>query len=449
MFANDKVIWKEGLFLQPQHFQQSERFLINTMQSLFSSYNRYYFGLLNFRVNTDALANKTFTLNIAQGVFPDGTYFSIPETGDVPVARNFADHFSHEQSSLKVYLALPLVLPGRAAVTDSKDSLFTARYKSITQSLSEEIWGQQNKDIELAKANYSILFEDESLDSFTTLPIARLIRSTNGQIILDNSFIPPLLSIGVSSMLNDLLRSLLELLVAKCNNLSQSRKQLEGGFAEFSAQEITPLSLLKTINTYLPVINNHYKSKCNHPYELYLTLIQLSGALCTFSAHINASSLPVYDHASLESVFSQIDQNIRYILAANISAGCIQVPFSEIGPATYLFEISDQKLFDSASFFIGIEADIPEKELVAFSLPRIKISTRNQIDTLIQSAMPGIPLMYVTNPPANLSSKPGYVYLELNQRNKFWEMIKTTGSIALYFPHKFSSFNMEMLAVIK
>jgi type VI secretion system protein ImpJ len=424
-----------------------ERFFFGSMHAQFSAYNRYYYGLLKVKIIQDALANKTLSLQKACGVFPDGTFFSIPETGPVPLARSFSDLLSYKQQSLIVYLALPFALPGQASVQDSRDSSFPTRYVSSRQNITDEVFGEQSKEIELAKANYCILFEGEALDNFTTLPLARLSRTTNGQIVLDKEFIPPLLSVDISETLYDWLRSLLELLIAKSSFLSQNRKHLKSGLAEFPPSEITSLALLKTINTYIPVINNFFTSPKVHPCELYLSLIQLAGALTTFSCNINATELPSYDHNSLEKVFPLIFNSIREVLETDLSAGCVQIPFSEISPATYLFSINNPKLLETASFFIGISADIPEKELITFSLPRIKIASRNQLDILIQSAMPGLPLMYVSSPPPKLSSKPGYSYFALTRHNNHWEMIKTTGTMAMYFPHKIPGLKMEMIAV--
>lgn len=447
MFANDKVIWKEGLFLQPQHFQQSERFLLSSVQSRFSAYHQFYYGFTNYEINTDALANSTFTLTLARGVLPDGTYFSIPETGAAPHARSFTEHFSHDQMSLDVFLALPQVLAGRSAVAESNISVVAARYKSNVQSITDEVFGQQKKDIEVGKVNFTILFGNESRDNFSAMPVARLIRTQSGQIGLDATFIPPTLRIGASSILCNQVRSLLEMLLAKSSTLSQGRKQLKGGFAEFGPDENTPLALLQTINSYAPILNHYYNTLNTHPYDLYILLLQFTGALCTFSASVGIASLPYYDHAAPAMVFSQFDHLIRDILGANISAGCIPVPIKEISPATYLAQVADQKLFEMATFFLGIYAEVPEKELVVGSLTRIKMSSRNQLDTLIQSAMPGLPLMHVSTPPPNLSSKPGFVYFSLNQRNMFWDAIRATGSIAMYFPNNYPNLKIELLAI--
>ncbi|MFW6352554.1 MAG: type VI secretion system baseplate subunit TssK [Bacteroidota bacterium] len=447
MFLNDKVIWKEGLFLQPQHFQQAERFILSTVQSKFSAYNQFYSGFLDYQINTDSLVNETFSLTLARGIMPDGTTFSMPESCPVPYARNFSEYFPHDQSSLDVYLALPLVLSGNASVAEQSTTNTTARFKTSAHTVCDEVYGSTNKEIELGKTNFTILFSNESRDNFTTLAIARINRTSNGQFEIDKAFIPPLLRIGASTILSNKIKSLLEMLLAKSSNLSRNRKQLKGGFAEFSSGDITPQALLQLINTYTPTLNHYYLNSNTHPYDLYQLMLQFTGALCTFSAAHDIISLPQYTHSALSELFTQLDHKIRDILGGDISAGCIDLPINEISPATYTITISDQKLFDRAAFYLGVKADMPEKELAVGCISRIKMSSRNQLDTLIQSAMPGLPIMFCANPPKDLSTKPGYVYFTLNQQNSFWDAIRATGSIALYFPNNYPNLGIEFLAI--
>jgi type VI secretion system protein ImpJ len=449
MLGNDKVIWKEGLFLQPQHFQQTERYIFSSMQGRFAASQPYYFGFIHYEISQDALANNTFTLTNAKGIFPDGTYFSIPETGLAPQARTFSDHFAHDQMDLDVYLALPQINEGRPTVAEANITATGARYKSKKDPVTDEVFGQLKKEIEVGKANYTILFGDESRDNFSSIKVACLKRSSTGQIIIDSNFIAPSLRISSSSVLINLLRSMLELLLSKSVSLSQGRKQLKGGFAEFASDEITPLTLLLTLNSYAPLLNQYYTTMNVHPYDLYRTMLQFAGALCTFSAKTSTTALPVYDHISPARSFSELNHIIRDILGADISAGCIPIPLKEVSPATYVAQVSDTKLFETATFFLGIAADVSsEKELVIGSLTRIKMSSRNNLDTLIQSAMPGLPLVHVATPPQSLSTKPGYIYFSLSQRHMLWDTIKATATIAMYFPNNFPNLKLELLAVI-
>ncbi|MBN1757114.1 MAG: type VI secretion system baseplate subunit TssK, partial [Chitinispirillaceae bacterium] len=58
MFENSKVVWKEGMFLQPQHFQQAERFMFNTINDRMAVYHPFFYGTFEVDVDRDALVNN-------------------------------------------------------------------------------------------------------------------------------------------------------------------------------------------------------------------------------------------------------------------------------------------------------------------------------------------------------------------------------------------------------
>ncbi len=447
MHGAKKVIWKEGLFLQPQHFQLSERFLFNTINARFSSYIPHYFGFTNYALNKDAIANGTFSVTQAEGIMPDGTAFDIPKQDNVPPSRPFEEHFTHEQQTLDIFFSLPMAAEKKANVGSSPDSNETVRYRSNVVSFSDEVLGKQQKEIEIGDFNYKILFGDESRDNYSYMQVARLIRTGSGEIEVDETYVPPLLQLGGSQILLDKMRSLLELLLAKNSSLSQGRKQLEGGFAEFSSAEDTTFRLLHTLNTYTPLLNYYHFVPDVHPYTLFSQLIQFTGALCTFSSEVSIKMLPRYEHSNILSVLTRFDAMIRKILGADISAGCVNIPIEEISPASYLCNVTDEKLFSTGEFYFGVAADISDKELVVGTLSRIKMCSRDKLELIIPSAMPGLPLKHVSQPPEGLSVKPGFIYFKLDQQGDFWEGIKTSGTIAFYFPHQYSNLRMEMLAL--
>jgi type VI secretion system protein ImpJ len=436
------------MFLQPQHFQQEERYLLNTISTRIAAYQPYYFGLTEILVDRDALANDLVTVVRCSGVLPDGTNFSIPREDGQPVSRSFSDHFSHEQQFLDFYLALPLIGEGRGNVIGAGgEGNLPCRFKSKTIPVTDEVFGAQRKEIEIGGANFVILFGDESLDSFSTVQIGRLKRTPNGQVELDTSYIPALLQIGTSTQLMNYLRSLLELLLAKCSSLGQGRKQVEGGFAEFSGGEETAFRLLGTISTFTPLLNNYLYTPTIHPYELFTTLTMLSGGLSTFSADVSVKNFPRYEHLNPMLTFGSLIKIIRRILEADISAGCINLPISQVNQATYAADVPDAKLFSSAKFFFGVSAKVPEKELIIGVLQRIKMCSRDRVDLLISSAMPGLQLMHTSHPPEGLSTKPGFLYFSLDQQSQFWKLIQSSSSIAFYFPNNFPELKMEMLAL--
>jgi type VI secretion system protein ImpJ len=138
---------------------------------------------------------------------------------------------------------------------------------------------------------------------------------------------------------------------------------------------------------------------------------------------------------------------IRTVLEADIQAGCVPVPIEQINQATFVCKIPDDKLLTVAKFYFGVSAKVAEKELIIGVLQRIKMCSRNKLDLLISSAMPGLQMRHTLHPPQDLSTKPGFVYFSLDQQGDFWQQIKAAGNIAFYFPNNYPELKMEMLAL--
>jgi type VI secretion system protein ImpJ len=443
-----RVLWKEGMFLQPQHFQLADRFSEKAMAARWAFQSPFIFGIADSTVDNTALTNGVFTLTSCSGIMPDGTVFSIPQDDDPPPSRSFSDHLSHEQQSCDVFLALPLTQEGRPSVgTPSEGSGGQCRYKLESGTFVDEVSGTQKKQIEVAAYNFTVLFGGESLDNYSTLHLARLKRNANGQIELQDDYVPPLVQIGGSLYLMGQLRSLLELLLAKSAALSQGRKEGAGGKASFSSGEETAFRLLGAVNTYTPLLNHFHFEPRIHPFELFRLLTQFAGALTVFSTDVSLKDLTRYDHNNLGGTFGGLMKVVRSVLEADIDAGCMAISLEQVNPATYVCKLPNEKLMAVARFYLGVSARAPEKELIIGVAQRIKMSSRDRLDVLISSAMPGLPLIHVAHPPEGLSTKPGFQYFALDQQSQFWRGMQSAGSIALYFPNNFPELKLEMLAL--
>ena len=72
MGYNRKVIWSEGMFLRPQHFQQQERYLKTAFMSG-AWFRTLLLGLQNPEIDSASLAIGKLRLLGAEGLLPDGT----------------------------------------------------------------------------------------------------------------------------------------------------------------------------------------------------------------------------------------------------------------------------------------------------------------------------------------------------------------------------------------
>ena len=85
MSYKQKVVWSEGMFLRPQHFQQETRYLEFLIQHRAHLLSGHYWGFRSLELDEDALALGIVAIRQAEGVFPDGTAFSVPEHGSPPL----------------------------------------------------------------------------------------------------------------------------------------------------------------------------------------------------------------------------------------------------------------------------------------------------------------------------------------------------------------------------
>ena len=76
MDTYNKVVWSEGMFLRPQHFQQQERYLELMRHQRAQAPAHYFWGFRRLQLDATSLALGIVAILDAEGIFPDGTPFS-------------------------------------------------------------------------------------------------------------------------------------------------------------------------------------------------------------------------------------------------------------------------------------------------------------------------------------------------------------------------------------
>src|SRR5215210_4788510 len=104
MSAHSRVIWSEGLFLQPQHFQQQERYFERYVEARCQPLVPHGWGFTDIDFERDLLSIGKVALRRAAGVFPDGTPFRMPDDDPAPKPIDIAP----DVRDLLLYLAVPV-----------------------------------------------------------------------------------------------------------------------------------------------------------------------------------------------------------------------------------------------------------------------------------------------------------------------------------------------------
>src|SRR5213593_1389905 len=103
----EPVIWAKGTFLTPQHLQLQDRFLENVLQFHLDALSFRPWGVRRLQVNQEQLVAGAFAISMADGIFPDGLLFDIPNSDPAPPPKPLAELLTPDLEEIAVYLAIP------------------------------------------------------------------------------------------------------------------------------------------------------------------------------------------------------------------------------------------------------------------------------------------------------------------------------------------------------
>ncbi|HEX2640599.1 MAG TPA: type VI secretion system baseplate subunit TssK, partial [Pyrinomonadaceae bacterium] len=307
--------------------------------------------------------------------------------------------------------------------------------------------GTNEQPIAYAKSNLRIIFDDELRDGFTSFKIAELERTPTGQLKLSDSYIPPILKSSSSEWMVNMLRQVVEILITKSASLSEQRRHTNATLADFTTSEVAVFWLLNTINASIPTMAHFFRSPLVHPERIYLEMATLVGKLMTFSLEYHPKDIVKYDHDDLYFTFSNLSAQLRELLETVIPSRCVAIPLEKTRDTLYVGRIDDERLIKEAGFYLAVRAQMPEAKLIE-GVPRVvKIASRDVIDSVIGSALPGVVLTLASPPPAPIPARIGFKYFQLDSIGPYWSGIAGSKVISVYVPNEIPDEKLELYAV--
>ena len=444
-----RVVWSEGMYLGPHHFQVQSRYFEDSIRFVTSSLWFESWGMVGFSLDPEALRNGTVSLIHARGLFPDGLPFHMPECDAVPPARNIAELFPPTRESLKVMLAIPERRQnGLNCVPAEAANGTETRFLAENALLHDETTGIDEKPVRLGRKNIRLVLDTEPTDGMVTLPIARVKRDGSGHFIFDPSFVPPCIQITASERLMSVLHRLVEILEEKSSGLERNKQTGSKTWSEFSTRDIANFWLLHTVNSSLAPLRHLFISKRGHPEELYTEMARLGGALCTFALDSHPRSLPLYDHNRLDETFDALDHHIRTHLETIVPTNCISIPLSKAADYFYEGEITDQRCMGASRWILAIRSAVGEVEVISNTPKLVKFCSKLFVPELVKRALPGMGLTHLPIPPSAVSARVDTQYFSINKAGPCWDHLMQTRHVGVYVPGELPDPNLELLVVL-
>ncbi|MEJ5210522.1 MAG: type VI secretion system baseplate subunit TssK [Burkholderiales bacterium] len=445
----NRILWGEGMFLRPQHFQQQELYFEGRVAECMRLTHAHPWGLRRVELDADALQAGLLRLNRLELVFPDGTVIDAPASEPLPPARQL-DALPQAGVETTVYACLPLLNAfGGNAGTGGETGPRPPRFVMDTTRVADLHTHALEAEITALRANTCLLLEQENRDGHQALPIARLVRNATGSWEQDERYLPPLVEIGAAPWLTLMLRRLLDILLVKSQALTAAHRERVKSVVEYGTSDIASFWLLHTVNRSFPLLNHLLRHPRSHPEQLYLALAQLGGELLTFSSNLGLNDLPLYWHEALGTTFAELDGLIRELLETVISSRYAVIPLVNTKPSFYVGRLESERLLENADFYLSVSTDMPTAEVMETLPAKLKVGAPDDVEKILNSALPGVKLAYATQTPVALPVRVGNHYFALEPHGAIYERMLKARSICLYVPQALPEMKLELLAAFR
>lgn len=440
MSTYSKVVWSEGMFLKPQHFQQQDRYVERLVRQRVEGLCPYGWGFRSLTINRELLGLGKFALDQCDGIFPDGTPFDVPGDDAFPPPLTP----SVGVNDTIVYLCVPLARRGAAEVDVGAPG--SARFQADESQVLDAIAGSQMvASIRTARLRLALMLESDDRKGYQCLGVARVSEvGADGRITLDPDFVPPCLHTASSAMLVGFLNEV----TAMLHHRGEALAPRVTGSSAHGVAEIADFLMLQMINRYEPLLAHLASLPALHPERLYALLVELAGELSTFTSGLRRPpSFPVYRHDDLEATFSGVMPELRNALSAVLEQVAVQIPLQDRKYGIRVGTLHDRSLLTNARLVLLVKASMPG-ETIRRTLPAlVKIGSVEHIRDLVNSQLPGIAVQPLATAPRQIPYNAGAVYFELDETSPVWPQMMSSGGLAIHLAGEFPDVSMELWAI--
>jgi type VI secretion system protein ImpJ len=442
-----KVVWKEGMYLAPHHFQTQGRFFEDLVDFTMSALRFKPYGLCAAEFDMDALANGIVLPRRLSGVFPDGLPFDCPGSDPNPEPLVLLNRFPTSKAQEVVCLAVP-----RRTETGSdfaKGANGSARFRPVGQTVRDETNGTDERMVEVGQKNLRLLLEPEVEPSDAVLPLVRVQRTGSGGYAFDPMFMPTSLEIAGSPAMLDCVRRVMELLEEQSGALAVGKGS--GLFSLADAYRATPdrFWLLHAIHSAMAPLRHLLGNPQAHPEELYRELARLAGALSTFTLEGSPSEIPLYDHDQPELCFLELERLIRTSVRTIRPQNFLRFPLQRGATGIFTASLEDARCYQRSRWLLGIRCASGEAKTIREIPVQAKVCSEEFVPRLVQRAIPGMELTHLPAAPPGFAPQFDFEYFSIGLRGPCWEHLMKIRRIGLWVPEEFGETQAEIVVLLE
>ena len=422
------ITWREGLFIRPQHFQQSS-YVINVemMQRTIMSRSNAW-GLFNLEIDDQLLAMGKLSIISASGILPDGTLF---DNTDFP--EQLILDIKKTDNGKAIYLSLPLNYANEDNIYFEEQDPLPTRYVAKThREVPNTNFGEDSKaDILFSYPNFKLKKEDDKIDGYATIQIALVGNVTaNNTVTLDKSYIPTYLHLDKAQILIEKTHELQGMVQYRIERIVE---KVAGGGLE--STELRDYLILQILNRVSARLHYYITQEKIHPSELYLELVTCIGDLSVFmKKEKSLTQQYTYIHTEQNSCFDTVFTEVKKLLSLVLESKSVLIPIDKHNYGVRIALLKDKTILDNSIFVLAVSSNIDANKLKKLLLDNLKIGTVDEIRNLVNHHLPGFTIVPLTTAPREIPYKVNQSYYRITLLPEDKQKLLKTSGIALHYP---------------
>lgn len=408
----DTIIWREGMFIAPQHLQYSDvarRAEMAVLGRLDLSGDD--FGLSALKINRDLLAVGKVAISVAEGIFPDRTYFELGKELVLDIADGAVDQV--------VMLALPLHRSGVRLVGDTLGlDRWIARPVALDDMTDPEAPALET---EVAEPGVCLKLSQEDLSGYACIPFARILEKTSeGRVVLDDAYLPTCIAIRASTRLLARLDEIKALAQARAQNAA-SRLQAARG-TQSSTSLIGERFELEMLNRALTALG----AAENHPWIAPRRLFGLmSDLLAGMDAHAGQIADPEMQFNAKEPTqsFERVISRLRAHLTLETRASVKSLEWNDelFAKRRLLRLVLPQRLLvEGRRPILAVQDPTADQDLGEVVPLACKLAGISSMPDLVRLGLQGVRLTYLPVAPPELRDRPNTAFFAIDTSSTLW-----------------------------
>jgi len=446
MSWRNAVVWSQGMFLQPHHFQQEARYVARLVDARARCVSPYAWGFVDLTLDDALLALGKVGIARATGVLPDGTPFVCPSLDTPPDPIDIPADLKGEL----IYLALPLAREGVTEVdfgtaSDASAGLDACRLEAVEESVRDHTSASDEPaSIQTGRLKLRLLRARDLTDAYAAIGVVQVVECrSDKQVQLERSYIPPQVGLDASEHLASSTRLLHGLVAQRAQALAGRMGQLSGGVSE-----LADFLMLQLLNRAEPMLRQHANVPQLHPFVLYTELLQLAGELSTFTAtNRRPPEFPAYKHDDLRGCFVPLIDALRRLLTVVLEQNAVQIELIDRSHGVRTAVAPDLEMVRNGVFVIAVAAQLPPEQLRQRFVSQTKVGPVDRIRDLVNLQLPGIGLQSLPVAPRQLPFHAGHFYFELERQSDLWRQFEKSGSLAMHIAGDFPGLELELWVI--